>query len=432
MNNVSTDSRTLQPGDVFFALIGETHDAHDHLAEVAAKGASKMVVSDASKVPADFAGEVAVVGDTLRAYQDAAAAWLHEVDPFVIAITGSVGKTTLKDMIACICAKALKTHATQGNFNNQIGVPKTILSMPADTEVLVLEMGMEWPGEIKRLCEIARPNACAITNVGVSHREHFDSDDGIRLAKYEIASFLGAGDALVIDPNNDAGLVALAEAGAREQGFSLVKIGEDYRVRDIRYTEDGALTCEICEETREEGECERFALPIPGAYAATSAAMAAAICLRLGISIAAAAEALRTLTVTPHRLQPIRKGGVLVIDDTYNASPDSMRSGLEYLSACPGARKIAVLADMNELGAESERLHFETGRLAAALGVRDVYTYGDKARKIAGGADRADLWFSEKPALVARLLADVQDGDVVFVKGSRSLRMEEVVEALLA
>jgi UDP-N-acetylmuramoyl-tripeptide--D-alanyl-D-alanine ligase len=423
---------------VFFALVGEKHDAHDHLAEVAAKGASKMVVSDASKVPADFLGEVVVVEDTLRAYQEEASAWLRKVDPFVVAVTGSVGKTTLKDMVACILRGAMKTHATHGNFNNQVGVPKTILDMPPGTEALVLEMGMEWPGEIRRLCEIARPDACAITNIGVSHREHFDSDDGIRLAKFEIASFLGPSGALVIDPANDAGLLALAEQGAAQQGYALLTVGGggDYAVSDVRYSSGGLLSCEICDkrfsEPGEGGECERFALPVAGAYAAVSAAMAAALCSRAGISLAQASAALKGLEVTAHRLQPRKGSGILVIDDTYNASPDSMRSGLEYLRVVPGGRKIAVLADMNELGENSERLHFESGRLAAALGLDAVYTYGGKAAKIAEGADAQDGWFSEKGALVARLLAGREEGDVYYIKGSRSMRMEEVVEALLA
>jgi len=423
---VSTDSRAFQEGEAFFALEGENFDGHDFLAEVCVKNPAFVVVSKKEKLPADFAGVAILVENVVRAYQSLAAAWRKKVNPFVIAVTGSVGKTTQKDMLYCILSQHMKTYATQGNFNNQIGVPKTILSMGKDAAALVLEMGMEYAGEIRRSCEIATPDAAVITNIGISHREHFDSDDGIRLAKYEVAERFGEGNTLIINPSDDDGLLALAENGARERGYTLVKIGEDYSVSDIEYTRNGTLACKI------EGGGERadFELPIFGAYAATSAALASAGAALLGVDLGAAASALKTLKVTPHRLQAIRSGEVLLIDDSYNASPDSMRSGLESLAAAPGMRRIAVLADMNELGDESERLHFEVGRLAAALGIDEVFTFGEKAKKIAEGADALDKWFLDKGQLISRLEKEKQVGDVYLVKGSHSMKMEEIAEVL--
>jgi UDP-N-acetylmuramoyl-tripeptide--D-alanyl-D-alanine ligase len=459
VTGVSTDTRTLAAGDAFFALVGERHDAHDHLPEAVGKGAPVLVVQGARQVPRGFGGLLVVVADTTRAYQDLAAYYRAAIDPVVIAVTGSVGKTTLKDIIARICSETCNTVCTKGNFNNQIGVPKTILEMPENTETLVLEMGMEWPGEIRRLAEIARPDVAVITNVGVSHREHFDTDDGIRNAKFEIVSFFGADNVLVIDPENDQELLRMAEADRLEKGYSLLKAtGEaatrenesenesgcgndrdagspapawefaaDFSASRARYTEEGRMSFVI-----EHGEdAEQFSLPMLGAFAAVSAAMACAALSRFGVSLGRAARALKDLEVTPHRLQSIRQGGVLVIDDTYNASPDSAKSGLAFLRSVPGERKIAVLADMNELGAESERMHRELGTVAKDSGFGAVYTYGDKARAIAEGAQQGGLWFRDKNELIRRLLEQRREGDVYYVKGSRSMKMEDVAEALL-
>jgi UDP-N-acetylmuramoyl-tripeptide--D-alanyl-D-alanine ligase len=430
VTGISTDTRTLVAGDVFFALVGEKHDAHDHLPEAAEKGAAILVVQGERQAPRNFGGVLAVVADTTRAYQDLAAYYRMQIDPVVIAVTGSVGKTTLKDMIACICAETCNTVCTQGNFNNQIGVPKTILEMPENTETLVLEMGMEWPGEIRRLAEIARPDVAVITNIGLSHREHFDDDEGIRRAKFEIVSFFGAGNMLVIDQENDPALLRAAKTDSSEKGYGLLTASResgDFSVSGARYTEDGRMVFAI-----EHGEdSEQFSLPVPGAYAAVSAAMACAAVSRFGVSLGRASQALKELVVTPHRLQTIRREGVLVIDDTYNASPDSARSGLDFLRSVPGRRKIAVLADMNELGAESERLHQELGAVAKDFGFGAVYTYGDKARAIAEGAQQSGLWFHNKEELIHRLLEQRQEGDVYYVKGSRSMKMEDVAEALL-
>ena len=478
---VSTDTRTLLEGEAFFALKGENHDAHDHLGEAAGKGAALLVVSDASKAPEGFAGAVMVVKDTLRAYQDLASYYLRRMDPFVVAVTGSVGKTTLKDMIACILAEYARVHRTEGNLNNQIGLPRTILSADEGTEVLVVEMGMERAGEIERLADIARPHVCAITNIGVSHRENFSADDGILKAKYEIAAFLGKGDALVIGPAGSAGLEELAEAGSLEKGYKLLRVAEKgsageasacFVVSPVRVDEtDAAVSLFEIEKSGRNGAVA-FSVPMAGTYAGMSAAMAAAACSRAGVSLADAARALKKLARTPHRLEPVRAGGVLVIDDTYNASPDSAKSGLEYLKNVPAKRRLAVLADMNELGAGSEALHRETGAAAVRAGADCVYAFGDKARQIAEGAGGAAeaarapgtekasapgtekapapgtekapspgtekapvagvFWFGpeQRAELIERLRGELREGDAVYVKGSRAMKMEEIVQAL--
>ncbi|MDR3364799.1 MAG: UDP-N-acetylmuramoyl-tripeptide--D-alanyl-D-alanine ligase [Clostridiales Family XIII bacterium] len=445
VSGISTDTRTLARGAAFFALAGENHDAHDHLAEAVGKGAGLLVVSDASKAPAGFAGAVLKVGDTLRAYQELAAYCRKRLNPLVIAVTGSVGKTTLKDMIACILSASYRVVSTEGNLNNQIGLPRTILGADEGTEILVLEMGMARAGEIERLAEIARPGIAAITNIGVSHRENFDSGDGILYAKYEIAAFLGAGDALVIDAANSEALSQLSGRSSREKGYAVLRVAQagteaaksaDYAVSDVRFGDGCDIALFEIEDAASGGKTA-FSIPASGAYVGVTAALAAAVCARTGVSLQASARALKNLARTPHRLETIRKGGILVIDDTYNASPDSAKSGLEFLGIVPAERRIAALADMNELGGESEILHREVGAAAAAAGTDILFAYGEKARAIAAGAAGApgiaeiySYGADEKAALVTHLREIVRPGDAVYIKGSRSMKMEEAVRAL--
>ena len=439
---ISTDTRTLGASEAFFALIGENYDAHDHLEEAAKKGAALLVVSDPAKAPSHYPGAVLTVQDTLRAYQDLAAYYRRRLNPLVIAITGSVGKTTLKDMIACILKGQARVCGTAGNLNNQVGLPRTILAADENAEVLVLEMGMAYAGDIKRLADIARPEVCVITNIGISHRENFDSDDGILRAKFEITSYLGNGGALVIDAAGDAGLAKLAAEGSRENGYKLVCVAArdagaaasaDYIVSAPRICESDVLISEFDITEQKTGETVHFAIPLPGTYAGVSAALAAAASACAGVSLADSAERLKALERTPHRLEPLRKGGILVIDDTYNASPDSAKSGLAWLAEVPAKRRIAVLADMNELGSASEAMHREVGMAAAGAGVDILYTFGDKAMRIAAGAQPCAVHSfgpDEKEALIACLRKDLKEGDVIYIKGSRSMKMEEIARAL--
>jgi UDP-N-acetylmuramoyl-tripeptide--D-alanyl-D-alanine ligase len=340
----------------------------------------------------------------------------------------------------------VKAAWTKGNLNNQIGLPRTVLEADEDTDVLILEMGMDHAGQIERLAEIARPDIAAITNIGGSHRENFDSDDGILGAKYEIAAFLSAGDALVIDAEQCADLTRMAEAGHLEKGFSLVKTAAAgsaaagaadfvYTPVQIDASREGLSLFDI--ESR--GGAVSFSVPVPGAYVPCSAALAAAVCMRAGVSLSEAASALRCLERTKHRLDAIRKNGILVIDDTYNASPDSAKIGLDYLKIIQAKRRFAVLADMNELGADSSALHMKVGAAAVHAGADCIYTFGVKAGKIADGAEMstegsgAEIFRfgpDEKDALIEALRGILREGDAVYVKGSRSMKMEEVVSAL--
>ena len=454
VTGISTDTRTLKEGEVFFALKGENHDAHDHLEEAVLRGASLLIVrGEDSSVTRPPAGQkspphILKVKDTLAAYQDLAAYYMRKLDPLVIAVTGSVGKTTLKDMIACILEGLIKTYYTKGNINNQVGLPRTILEAGEDDRVLVLEMGLAIAGDIERLSDIARPDIAAITNVGLSHRENFDSDDGILKAKFEITTYMDERNALIIDAGGNEDVRKYAEKDRQEKGYRLLSVaaegtaavaGAEYVVSPVRIseTDTGASDFEICD--RKTGEKVSFEIPLPGAFAGISAAQAAAAsiyaCEKLGVTLSLkdAAQALKNLSRTPHRLEPVFCKGILVIDDTYNASPASAKAGLDYMKNVPAKKRIAVLGDMNELGPMSGDVHRDVGKAAACAGADIVYAYGKKAKQIAEGAGKdKSLWFdeNEKEKLIAGLKKELQKGDVVYIKGSRGMKMEDVVTAL--
>jgi UDP-N-acetylmuramoyl-tripeptide--D-alanyl-D-alanine ligase len=434
VSGVSTDTREMREGDAFFALTGERHDAHDFLEGAISAGATALVIERADTVPVDYEGAVVLVPDTLAAYQDLAAWYRQVIGPAVIAVTGSVGKTTQKDMIFAAASERFKTIATEKNYNNHVGVPKTILRMDEDTELLILEMGMNHAGEIRLLAEIARPDAAVITNIGASHRENFDSDDGILHAKLEITSFFGTENALFVN-GDDPALRAHAEKPGL--AYDIVTAGESegcyYRITRPAYTGEEEIGFGL-QYGREA--TVQFRIPSAGLYNGVSAALTVAALSRLGISATDAAEKLRKLERTEHRLRLTVSDGLRIIDDTYNASPDSMRSAIEYLVSFADSRKLAVLAGMNELGDRSDALHRGAGEYAADSGVDILVAVGEKAASIAEGFSSASKGkgkvrvYRDNDEAIAALSSLVKDGDAVLVKGSRSYRTEAIVEAL--
>ncbi|MDR1496023.1 MAG: UDP-N-acetylmuramoyl-tripeptide--D-alanyl-D-alanine ligase [Clostridiales Family XIII bacterium] len=435
VSGISTDTRETNVGDAFFALTGERHDAHDFLAYASAAGAYALVVERGEVVPANYGGAIILVPDTLAAYQDLAAWYRQVVGPAVIAVTGSVGKTTQKDMLAAAASTKYRTVATEKNYNNHVGVPKTIFRMEEDTELLILEMGMSRADEIRLLAEIARPDAAVVTNIGMSHRENFGSDDGILRAKLEITSYFGAENALFVN-GDDRALRAYAKRD--DLSYDVVTAGEsegcDYRITRPEYTGEDEIGFSL-QYGREA--IVRFRIPAAGLYNGVSAALTAAVLSRFGIRASEVAESLTRLERTEHRLKLIISGGLRIIDDTYNASPDSMRSAIDYLVSFAGRRRIAVLAGMNELGKGGKELHRDIGRYAAEEGVDLLLAVGEKASGIAEGfaaaAPEKDAVrrYPDNAEAIKALRVLAKDGDAILVKGSRSFRTDEIVEALM-
>jgi UDP-N-acetylmuramoyl-tripeptide--D-alanyl-D-alanine ligase len=418
---VCTDSRAVVEGCLFVALRGANHDAHRFVAEALRKGATAALVE---RVPADVSPDrLFVVADTTRALGDLAAWTRNREDWRVVAITGSNGKTTTKEMLASICEQAdfpgwrrgvLKTH---GNENNTIGLPLTVLRARGDEAVAVLEMGMNHRGEIARLTEIARPDVGVITNVGAAHLEGLGDLDGVAAAKGELY----------------AGMAATATIVVNAEDERVVHVARGFAGRRIEFGPGREVEAQLLGSPRLEEL--RFSLSVAGARAPVrlafagahnvSNALAAAACAHaLGVSvdeIAAGLEAARPPTM---RMQVERLvNGVTVINDSYNANPSSMEAGLRSLAAEKG-RRWAVLGEMRELGSSSGDLHRDLGRTVAQLGIDFLVAVGDASEDVAIGALRADGRGAVQVAGDAGAAADLitsqwRAGDVVFVKGSR-------------
>lgn len=432
VSGVSTDSRSVSSDDVFFALAGEKFDGHDYIDKVIEKGCRVIVISREDAVTDGSNSTFILVDDTLTAYQDLARYYKQLISPKTIGITGSVGKTSLKDMLFAISEDHYNTVCSFENENNHIGVPKTIFRMEENTEVLILEMGMSAKDEIHLLADIGRPDIAGITNIGISHIENFEDQAGIFRAKMEIADYFSEENTLVV-MSDDPFLGAVKEkygeryhvltAGAEESS--------DYIAEKARYIDDTHITFLI----EYDKGVERFTLPIAGLYNNTTAALAAAIMSKLDISVTNCAHSLGKLKITPHRLQLILRGGLKIIDDTYNASPASMKSAIEYLTAIDGSRKIAVLADMKELGDMSRESHRQVGMDVAGGGLDYLFTVGDLGKEIGEAAaekmgQSRVFSFEDREICIREVKKIVKEGDVILVKGSHSMEMEKVVEAI--
>ena len=427
---ISTDTRALPAGALFVALRGERHDAHAFAADAAAAGARGVLVEREVTVARDVT--VLTVLDTLRALQELAASLRRRCAARVVAITGSNGKTTTKEMLAAILAAAsapddvLKTH---GNLNNLIGVPLTLLRLSGEERWAVIEMGMNAPGEIARLTEIADPDVGVITNVAAAHLEGVGTLDGVAHAKGELYERMRR-DAVAVANADDARVAALA---ARFSG-RVVRFGAGTEVDAMHVECDatGAAAFDLCIG----GKTARVRLPMSGRHNVANALAAAAAAHALGVDLDAIRRGLEAVAPLGNRMRRITlPNGATIVNDSYNANPASVAAGLRSLRDAAAQRRIAVLGDMLELGAASAALHREVGRLAGELGIDALYLCGDFAGETAAGArqtmpgDAVHVAASHQ-AIAAQLADAIRAGDWVLVKGSRGQRMEEVVRLL--
>jgi UDP-N-acetylmuramoyl-tripeptide--D-alanyl-D-alanine ligase len=426
VEKVSTDSRTVKPGELFVALRGDNFDGHKFVEDVAKTGAAGAIVDLAwkGKIPDSFA--ILRADDTLRAYQNLAANYRKSLPLKVIAITGSNGKTSTKDFAASVLARRFRVTKTEGNFNNHVGLPRTILEATSDDEVAVWEIGMNHPGETAALAKIAAPDDAIITNIGIAHIEFMGSRDAIAKEKGMLAQAIGPEGTVILNAD-DSFSQKIAERTRAKLVFAGANAGTICAI-DIRQSADGS------EFTILEGahRC-RAQLPVPGIHMVQNAMLAVAAGRVFGLSIEECAAGLVSAPLTKARLQIKQFHGVQIIDDSYNANPDSMKAALRTLVELDAdGRRIAVLGEMGELGEESERGHREVGETAAELGVDQLIAIGEKGAIIARAAEKSGL---KKSAAVgstseaAEMLADIAaPGDLVLIKGSRSARMERVLE----
>ena len=432
IQEVCTDSRTAKKGDLFVPIIGEVHDAHKFTPQAYERGCRAFLVSRTEAADGLKDCQIILVGDTTGAVQDLAAVYLEGLGLKKIAVTGSVGKTSTRDMVHAILSEKFRTGTAKKNFNNSIGVPLTIFSFDDSLEAAVLEMGMDHAGEIHRLAEIIRPDIGIITNVGISHIENFaDGRDGILKAKMEITDYFGPTNTLVINSDND-----MLKKADFSGGYKLIRVGEepeaDYRISDIRDYGEKGIRYTLSAEGKEYEIC----LHVPGAHNAVNSALAIAGCRQMGVTTEQAISGLAHLELTGKRLAVKEKNGITVIDDTYNAAPASMKSLIDTLVHTDGQRKIAVFAGMNELGAESPKYHREVGEYAGKRDLDLLITVGEKAEDIAVGYRNVKdcgkaVHFDRKEDLYPEIKNLFRTGDVIAVKGSRLMEMEQVAAEIL-
>ena len=426
INKVSTDSRTIKPGELFVALRGENFEGHDFIEAGAKAGATGALVdlNWAGNVPNNFV--LLRANDTLQAYQTLAANYRRSLALKVLAITGSNGKTSTKDFAASVLARRFRVTKTEGNFNNHVGLPRTILEATSEDEVAVWEIGMNHPGEIAALSKIAAPDAAIITNIGVAHIEFMGSREAIAAEKGALAEAIETQGTVILNADDPFGEGIAARTRAKVVFAGTT--GGAMRAIEIRQSADGS------EFTIVEGahRC-RAQLPVAGTHMVQNALLAVAAGRAFGLSIEECAAGLAAAPLTKARLQIKEIGGVQFLDDSYNANPDSMKAALRTLVELDAeGKRIAVLGEMRELGAESERGHREVGETAATLGVDQLITIGDAAELIADGARTAGLdkvSSARSTSEAAKLLSEMAEpGDLVLIKGSRAARTEEVIE----
>ena len=422
---VSTDTRALVADNLFFALRGARHDAHELLDDAVRAGAAGVVVEHAAPV----AAPQIVVPNTRRALGELAAAWRARFDLPLVAITGSNGKTTVKEMLASILRQRGPVLATKGNLNNEIGVPLTLFGLGAEHCYAVLELGANHPGEIGQLVSLVRPTVAAITLCAPAHLEGFGSIAGVARAKAEIFGQLDASGTAVFNGDDACASDWHRAAGkARVLRFGLTE-GLDVTARDIVWDPSRAVTrFELVADDKRTP----VTLALPGMHNVRNALAAAACAIALGVDLATIAAGLDQIRAVSGRLQAKRgQAGALLLDDTYNANPGSLAAAIETLVQFPGEHWL-VLGDMGELGAQAIALHHQAGVQARAAGVAHLLTIGPLARHAAEGFGIGAESYAEVAAAIERLLEVTRAPAVLLVKASRAMRLERVVAALAA
>ncbi len=430
MEGVAVDSRRVEPGNLFVALPGERVDGHEFVGAAFEKGARAALVS---KAPAAISGARAlfVVPDPLEALQKLAAEKRRQAGFRLAAVTGSVGKTTTKEMAAAIFAVRFRTGKTIGNLNSGIGVPMAILNLEEGCEAVAGEFGMSHPGEISLLSRLFRPETAAITNVSAAHQQNFSSIDEIADAKWEIVEGLAPEGTLVFNSDDERLSRRAKEFGGKKISFGTA--GADVSALGVEAPELGEVRFELSMG----GETAPVRLGATGRHQVSNFLCAAAMALAWGFHASEVAGAASAFSVPERRGRTVQlPSGAMLIDDSYNSSPLAARAALAALFESGGrARKIAVLGDMLELGADGARLHREVGAFAAER-VDRLLCVGALAREIGRGAGDAGLaagkieYFAEAADVASHLKPHLEPGDVVLVKGSRGVRLDAVCDGL--
>ena len=404
VSGVVIDSRKVQPGYLFVAIDGERVNAHKFIPDTVKAGAM-CVVSHEDLGETDF--PYILVESTGQALLDIAKLYRDSFDMKVVGITGSVGKTSTKEMIASVLAQKYHVHKTLGNFNNEWGLPITIFDMPEDTEVAVLEMGVNHFGEMRRLSSVASPDICVITNIGIAHLEFFKTREGILQEKSQ----------MIQDMKN---------------GGSIIGMGDNCAFRADNIEPQG-LRGTSCTITLKDGSSFDCLVPVPGIHMVSNAVAGAAVGYTLGLTADEIKAGIESLPSIPGRNHIIETDHMIILDDCYNANPISMKASIDVLNMAIG-RKVAVLGNMGELGDTAEALHAEVGTYAAEQNVDLVCGIGDLTRSLveeaSKGANTEALWFADNESFIQAIPDIIKDGDNVLVKASHGMNFPQIVHAL--
>ena len=438
VERISHDSREGGDKTLFCAIVGEKYDGHDFIADAVSAGSQVVLLSSLPENTDGLDFYAIRVEDTVKALGTLAAYYKDFSDATFVAVTGSVGKTTTKEFISAVASASFKTHKTKGNYNNEIGLPLTLFDLSPDDKVSVLEMGMSARGEIEYMSKLVRPDIAVITNIGTSHLAALGTRENICAAKLEIVSGLKKDGSLMLNADEPLLFATRGHVEPEPEFVSVYNRFGDYRAVNIRYLENGIMY-DLIYNNKAVTNVE---IPALGRHNVYNSLIAYAVGVKLGMTDDMIRRGLLTFVSTDKRQNIYDVGGITVIDDCYNASPESMRAAIDVLTSIAsrrGVKPCALLGDMLELGEYSRLMHDQLGQYAAQMKVQKLYCYGAMADIVAEAAIkkgvRADNVYvsldSDNPTEMAKMInSSMQSGDVLLVKASRAVSAERVIEAL--
>lgn len=425
-NKISTDTRKIQKDNLFIALKGENFNGNDYTIQAIEKGASIIIIDDVKFKVEDLnnRGTIIKVNDTKEALGDLARFYRKKIGVKVVGITGSTGKTSTKDLVAAFLSGKYKVFKTQGNFNNEIGLPLMIFELSKDYDIAVLEMGMSNFGEINKLASIALPDVGAITNIGVAHIEYLKTRENILKEKMSITDFFENKNSLIVNCENDM-LKTIVECDK----FNLERVGYDssYNLyaKNIKLTSENTSFDVVTDDNKNY----RFTLNMVGEHNVLNALIGIQIARNFGLTFEEMEKGLGNFNATSMRLEVINKDKFTIINDSYNANPDSMKAALEVLKNYSGSRKIAVLGTMGELGDYAEEAHIQVGEFAKDK-ADILLTTGEFKEYYKKGFGERTVVFESKQELMQRLTDMIKVNDTILIKASRSAKFEEITKYL--
>ena len=438
VERLSHDSREGGDKTLFCAIVGEKYDGHDFIADAVSTGSQVVLLSSLPENTDGLDFYAIRVEDTVKALGTLAAYYKDFSDATFVAVTGSVGKTTTKEFISAVASASFKTHKTKGNYNNEIGLPLTLFDLSPDDKVSVIEMGMSARGEIEYMSKLVRPDIAVITNIGTSHLAALGTRENICAAKLEIVSGLKKDGSLMLNADEPLLFATRGHVEPEPEFVSVYNRFGDYRAVNIRYLENGIMY-DLIYNNKAVTNVE---IPALGRHNVYNSLIAYAVGVKLGMTDDMIRRGLLTFVSTDKRQNIYDVGGITVIDDCYNASPESMRAAIDVLTSIAsrrGVKPCALLGDMLELGEYSRLMHDQLGQYAAQMKVQKLYCYGAMADIVAEAAIkkgvRADNVYvsldSDNPTEMAKMInSSMQSGDVLLVKASRAVSAERVIEAL--